>query len=187
MKHLALILLLSVPYLTMAQEKGTTIEKVDTLRLEEFKHEKVVRYRFANGDVCVKAEDYINGLKEWHKKYADWVEEANQGDANYEFYHTNFRVIDSVFTAVTTILQQADTVVVSQTVFDKVGLGSLVSFASFIDSGLCAVYDRNGVRQWTIIRQKESYYCGPLCGWGGRRYYFLDQKNWFVEETDWVS
>jgi len=187
MKQVLTLFIAFLFFASYGQEKKTSIEKIDTITLGDFEQKKVVRYSAGYVKICISAQDYIEGIEVFHNRYKKWSTETKKSERDYEFYITNFRVIDSVYKSVKLQIKTKDTVDVSQRIFDRIGLGSLVNFDYFIDKKECAIYDGNGIRQYRIIRKHESYYVGPLNAWGGRRYYFLTKNKYFYEATDWIS
>ncbi len=187
MKKIIILIVFLISFSANVQEIKTTIEEVDTINLGVFEQEKVVRYTIGYVKICIAAQDYLDGVEVFYNRYKKWSIETKKGDSNYEFYVTNFRVIDSVFQTVKEQIISKDTVDVYQQTFDNIGLGSLVDFDKYIEKGECAIYNKNGIRQFKIIRKFESYYVGPLNAWGGRRFYLLNDETYFFEAADWVS
>lgn len=191
MKQLVLVFIVII-FLFSCQHKGqhqekTSIRKVDTLTLGEFKQKKIVRYSIRNAKICIATEDYLNGIEVFHQRYKKWLSEAEKSHSSYDTYTKYFRFLDSVYQTVQLEMKTKDTIDISQKLFSKYGLGSLVQFENFIENNKCAIYDENGIRQYRIIRKHESYYGGSLDAWVGRRYYLLSNKTYFYEIIDLIS
>jgi hypothetical protein len=173
MKVLLTQIIIVISLFTNAQQIKTTIGRIDTLALGKLEAKKIVRYSINSVQICIAAQDYLNGVETMRDRW----KELDSGTEEY-------KVIDSIYNFVKEQIKIKDTIDVSQHVFDKVGLSSLVDFDQFIDKGECEIYDEKGIRQIVIIRKNESYYCGPLCAWDGRRYYLVNKENYFYEATD---
>lgn len=169
-----LIILFSL--FTNAQQKETTIARIDTLALGKIEEKKIVRYSIRNVQICIAAQTYLNSVESMRSRWKEYYSGTKQ-----------YKVIDSIYNYVKKQIKIKDTIDLSQQVFDKVGLLSPVSFDLLIDEGECEIYDEKGIRQLVIIRKNEYYHCGPLCAWGGRRYYLVNKENYFYEATDWIS
>jgi hypothetical protein len=169
-----LIILFSL--FTNAQQKETTIARIDTLALGKQEEKKIVRYSISNVQICIAAKACLNSVESLRGRWKEYYSRTEQ-----------YKVIDSIYNFVKKQIKIKDTIDLSQHVFDKVGLLSPIDFDLYIDKGECEIYDVKGIRQLVIIRKNEYYHCGPLCGWGGRRYYLVNKENYFYEATDWIS
>jgi hypothetical protein len=174
----AFLLQLNILFSLMAnaQQLETTISRIDTLTLGKFNEKKIVRYTISNVQICIEAHAFLKTVESMRDRWKEFYRGTEQ-----------FKVIDSIYNIVKEQIKIKEIIDVSQGVFDKVGLLSPVDFDQFIENGKCAIYNENNIRQFIIIRKEESYYCGPLCAWEGRRYYLLNVKNYFYEATDIVS
>ncbi|MEQ8924312.1 MAG: hypothetical protein RLO81_00790 [Fulvivirga sp.] len=181
------ILLVALCFVAHGQDLKNKIHEVDTLSLGVFEFKKVLRYSFENATICINAEAYINDIKQLHKRYKSKVLRAEKNDAMLPSYEKKLQFIDSLLSSLKTQIRKIDTINLSHQKFIKVELRSPTDFDEYIDRNDCAVYNKEGVRQFRIIRQKASYHCGPLCGWGGRLYFLLYQDDYFLKATDWVS
>ncbi len=170
-----------------SQEYETIINSIDTLKIEKFNHKKVVIYELENAKICISAKNYLTGISGIRKNFKKLVLESKTNELSYEFTNRNFKIIDSIYKFVQNGIKTKDTIIINYKVFKKNELNSLINFEYFIDKGNCVIYDEKGIRQYKIIRKKESYYIGPENAWGGRRYYLLNQKKFFFECTDLIS
>jgi len=58
--------------------------------------------------------------------------------------------------------------------------------AYYLGEGSCYVFDKgNNVPVAELIKETWGYYCGPLCGAGGRKFYI--QGKLFLDVLDWIS
>ena len=58
--------------------------------------------------------------------------------------------------------------------------------ADLLESGNCLIIDKKTMKPLTNIKvQNYSYFCGPLCGDGGRRFYVGNTMIFSV--MDWIS
>ncbi len=79
-----------------------------------------------------------------------------------------------------------DTIYISEQLFHWAGLRGF-DIVKQIESGQCAVVDGNNKRHFLIIRQKVSFYKGPLSAWGGRTYLLPGHETYFCVGMDWIS
>jgi hypothetical protein len=163
----------------------------DTLHLGQFTAKKIVAYKFPSVTIYVDYNDYLNSLKFFWKRYNDGMKGAKKEKAQGHYinpdYGPRWLLIDSIYQAIRRLSKTQDTIYISQNIFDKVGLRALMDFDVQIENGNCAIYDDKNIRQTIIIRQKGSWYRGPLAAWGGRRYFLQGAATYFYEATDWIS
>jgi len=58
--------------------------------------------------------------------------------------------------------------------------------ADLLDKGQCLIVNKKSMQPVKKVKiQTYSYYCGPLCGNGGRRYYINNML--FFKVMDWIS
>lgn len=172
---------------------GIKLDKftTDTLHLGQFCAKKVIAYKFQEVTFYVDYNDYIKSLKVFWKRYKEGMKYGKEAKEKGEYvnpeYEPRWLVIDSIYQTIKKQSKKQDTIYLTQKTFDKVGLRSLMDFDVQIEKGNCAIYNHNNILQTTIIRQKGSWYRGPLAAWGGRRYFLLGATNFFYEATDWIS
>jgi hypothetical protein len=174
-------------------EDGIKLDKftTDTLHLGQFSAKKIIAYKFQSATIHVDYNDYLKSLKVFWKRYKDSMkrmkkEKARGEDIDSE-YELRWLVIDSIYQTIRKLTKKQDTIYLTQKTFDKVGLRSLMDFDVQIENGYCAIYNNNSIKQTIIIRQKGSWYHGPLNAWGGRRYFLEGAISFFYEATDWIS
>lgn len=172
---------------------GIKLDKftTDTLHLGQFSAEKIIAYKFQSVTFYVDYNDYLKSLKVFWTRYKDGMKGTKKEKAKGEYinpeYELRWLVIDSIYQSIRKLSKKQDTIYLTQKTFDKVGLRSLMDFDLQIEKGHCAIYNENNIQQTIIIRQKGSWYRGPLAAWGGRRYFLSGATNFFYEATDWIS
>jgi hypothetical protein len=178
---------LKIPKLPLSDD-GSKLEQftVDTLRLGELNAKKVIAYTIRRVTIQVEYSEYLNSLEVFWKRYKDGMNEIKRAAARGEYidpkYEARWLLIDSVYRAIRKLSQEADTIHLSHTEFERLGLRPALDFDVQIEKGNCVIYNDEGIRQTVIIRQK-----GSLSYWGGRRYFLPGASTYFFEATDWVS
>jgi len=164
---------------------------IDTLHLGQFIAKKIIVYKFQSVTFFVDYYDYLKSLKVFWKRYKNGMKGTKKEKARGEYinpeYEPKWLVIDSIYKTTRKLSKKQDTIYLTQKTFDKVGLRGLMDFDVQIERGHCAIYDDKNIKQSTIIRQKGSWYRGPLAAWGGRRYFLQGATTYFYEATDWIS
>jgi hypothetical protein len=172
---------------------GIKLDKftTDTIHLGQFRAKKIIVYKFQSVTFHVDYKDYLKSLKVFWKRYKDGMKYLIDGRKKGEYvnpeYEPRWLVIDSIYQTIKKLSKKQDTIYLTQKTFDKGGLRSLMDFDVQIEKGHCAIYNANNIQQTIIIKQKGSWYRGPLAAWGGRRYFLLGETNFFYEATDWIS
>jgi hypothetical protein len=163
----------------------------DTIRLPEFKAKKIVAYKLQQVTIYVNYKDFYKEFLPLYNRYKDGVKgiekERRQGHYINPDYEPRFRILDTTIQQLKAQIKTADTVFLTQTTFDKYQLRELIDFDKHIENGTCAITDNKGKRHYLIIRQKGSWYRGPLAAWGGRRYFLPGRTSFFLSGTDWIS
>jgi hypothetical protein len=164
---------------------------VDTIQLPEFHVKKVVAYKLNQVTIYVSYKDFYKEYLPLYKRYKKGAKgiakERKQGHYINPDYEPRFKILDTTFKYLKTQIKKADTVYLTQSTFDKYQLRELISFDQHIEKRTCAITDNINKRQYIIIRQKGSWYRGPLAAWGGRRYFLPGQTSYFLSGTDWIS
>ena len=173
----------SIPF-----DKYTT----DTLRLSSFKAKKTVLYKMNTVTFAVDYKDFLVMYTELWKFYRDgqkFLEKAMKKEGKpAPAGSPRWIVLDSMYKVMTSGIKEKDTLFIDHAVFDKVGFGTWNDFfPQLMDKNKCAVFDDQNVQQFMIIRQKGSWYRGPLAAWGGRRYFLVGASTYFIAATDWIS
>ena len=164
---------------------------VDTIHLLKFHAKKVVAYKLKQVTVYVSYQNFYKEFLPLYKRYKEGVKgiekERKRGEYINPDYEPRFRILDSTYKFLKAQVKTADTVYLTQTTFDKYQLRELIDFDKHIEKGTCAITDNNKDPHYIIIRQKGSWYRGPLAAWSGRRYFLPGQTEFFLSGTDWIS
>jgi len=171
--------------------KKTDHFTIDTLHLGQFTAKKMVAYKYHSVTIFVDYKDYLASIKVFRKRYKKGMKDIKWAKAKGEYinpdYEPRWLVIDSVYNTIQEQSKVQDTIYLTQAIFDKVGLGPLMDFDIYIENGHCIIFDQKNIRQTIIIRQKCSWYRGPLEAWGGRKYFLPGSAQEFYVATDWIS
>ena len=170
-------------------------ERIDTINLNQFTQEKVVRYTIENVKICISVNDYIDDLKKYHKSYKKgikhnnkvdkWVKDPSIFKSEHDSYKKRFAIIDSVLKTVMSESKKIDTVDISHQTFENIGLSSLVRFDKYIENGQSAIYDQNGIRQYSIIKKYKISYNNHKAVGGTNNYCFIDKMKCFLRIVVW--
>ena len=148
-----------------------TIEKVvNLLQKRELDSNKTV-ILFENNEIIIKTS-----LSNFEKSLKDWL--TRNPHLSSDKALMEYVIADSL----------NKEVVNAQRIAERWRLEGRLEFrtAALIDSGLCGIVNKkNKIYYKNIVVQTYSYWCGPLCGGGGRKY-FLNKKLLF-EVSDWIS
>jgi hypothetical protein len=169
---------------------GYKFGEKDTILLTEFKAGKVIAYKVSYVTFYFNLQECEKDFSFFWRNYEDNIKQLKKDrkrgkpDDDPE-YNRRAMVMDSVHT----ILQNKsdrDTVFLTEIIFKQAGLRGF-DIEKYIDEGKCAVADSNNKMHYLIIRQKLSYYKGPLNAWGGKRYFLPGYDNYFYQAIDWIS
>ncbi len=172
---------------------GQTLDHytVDTIHLPKFHVKKVVAYKLKQVTIYVAYKDFYTEFLPLYKRYKNGVKniakERKQGLFINLDYEPRFKILHTTFKYLNYQIKKADTVYLTQSTYDKYQLRELISLDKHIENRTCAIKDNNNKQQYTIIRQKGSWYRGPLAAWGDRRYFLSGQTSYFLSGTDWIS
>jgi len=182
-----ILILLFISNPIFSQKEKIDVLKTETIYLKKFKGKNVVLYDLGNVKVCVKSKDYLKSLSEKHIHYKQQIEYYSQKNLNTDRLTNIFNIIDSVKTIVEVGIKSIDTIRVSHTMYKKLDFKSVVAFDAYIDKGNCAVFENKGKRRFSVIRQEiivSQLYLDS--GWGGRRYFFNKNDDYFLEAIDYM-
>ena len=188
-----LVILFWIFCTTLSKSQAIPLDSytVDTIHLGEFTAKKIVAYKYNDVTFYVKYEDYKKSFYVFWKRYSDGMKDARKEKLKGEYinpeYEPRWLLIDSVYQLLLKQARTQDTIFLYQKMFDKVGLGLFANFADLIEKKQCAITNEKNERQFIIIRQKGSWYKGPLAAWGGRRYFLPGATDFFIAATDWIS
>lgn len=164
---------------------------VDTIRLPDFQAKKIVAYKLSQVTIYVKYQDFYYEFLPLYKRYNSGMKsiakERRKGEYINPDYDQRFRILDSTYKLLKAQVKLADTVYLTQASYSKYELRELIDFDKHIENGTCAITDNNNNRHYLIVRQKGSWYRGPLAAWGGRRYFLPGYAEFFLSGTDWIS
>ena len=177
MKAIWLVILMFFSVTLYSQDSDVIIQSVDTIELRDFHEKKVVLYEFENAKICIKAQDYLDGIKVFHDRYRKWADESNKGTPGYKWTLKNYEVIKTVFESVQNGILFSDTVIVSFKEFEETQMSGLIDFDKFIDSSKCAIFDENGIRVFKLIKKKVLFNFGPDDIFGGGREILLNKSK----------
>jgi hypothetical protein len=167
------------------------ISAIDTLYLPEIKFVKTLAYSTGSTTILIDYNSFMVTFNSFWKMYKKGMRGLRRSEKKGEYVNPNyapiFYLLDSMHTVLTTQVKQQDTVYIDEYTFLRKGIGPGHDFSVDVDARKCVILNGNNVPQRRIIRKKESYQRGPLNGWGGRKYYFLNSKTVFLSATDWVS
>jgi hypothetical protein len=160
----------------------------DTLHLTPFTAKKIVAYTLNSITFYVDYNDYKKDLRVFWKRYNSGMKtKLAPNEKPNPDYNARWLTIDSIHTLLKTLVKKQDTIWLNQKTFDKVGLRQLCDFTKLIENNKCSIANNKGELQYIIIRKKGEWYRGPLNAWGGRRYFFPGDNNFFIDGTDWIS
>ena len=192
MRVLLLLLFMSFSLLMSGQSIPLDQYTIDTIYLKDFTVKKIVSYKFRDVTFFVSYEDYKKELTIYWKRYTESMKRTAKSKQRGEYinpdYEPRYKLIDSVYQILKKESKSKDTIFLTHQIFDRVGLGSMNNFfPDLIEKSRCTIINNNNEKQSIIIRQKGSWYRGPLAAWGGRRYFLPGSQQFFISATDWVS
>jgi hypothetical protein len=163
---------------------------VDTITLPELKFKKTIAYVTPTVTIMVDYDNYMATFKPFWKLHKKGMSSLRREERKGNYINPNsapiYYLLDSMHTLLTTQVKEKDTIYIEEFTFGRMGIGSGHNFSVDIDAGKCIIFDKSGVLHRKIIRKKYAYTKG-LYGRGGRRYYFINGKNPFIEGWDWAS
>jgi hypothetical protein len=155
---------------------------VDTIHLNSFEEKKVVAYEINSVTVCIKYDDYRQAL---YKTLQSFSKDIKSETSKYIINTHKF--LDSIYKKNEIDILEYDTIHISQKTFDKLVLRSVIDFDKQIENSTCAIFNEKNIRQYFVVRQTGSWYKEFDLGWGGRKYFLLNQKTPFYLVADWTT
>jgi hypothetical protein len=190
MRSLLFLVTVLISSITFAQVPFDSYTS-DTIRLPEFNTKKVVAYKLKQVTIYVNYQEFYKEFLPLYKRYKDGMKgtekEKRRGEYINPEYEPRFRILDTTYRLLKTQEKLKDTIYLTQETFDKYQLREIIDLDKHIENGTCAITDNNNNRHYIVIRQKGSWYRGPLNAWGGRRYFLPGQTQFFLSGTDWIS
>jgi len=149
----------------------TPVKNMDDIKaivLDDIK--TVILIENDNFIVKVSLSDFKNNIDNWLKEYPKLEKDKKLLDIILEQAKNNHVVNASK-------LIETDGFLVSRLEY---------RIASLLENGLCVILDKKSNEIVPEIKlQSYSYYCGPLCGHGGRR--FFVNEILILKVMDWIS
>jgi hypothetical protein len=163
----------------------------DTIYLKPFTASKIVSYEFDSVTFYVDYEDYKKEFYSLWKTYHNGMKDAEKAKRNGQYYNKDYEkrwpFIDSIYSILINQVLKNDTIFLTHKMFAKAHLSDLNDFfPNLIEKNRCSILSKDGMRQTILIRQNGSYIHGSS-SFGGRRYFLLGHKEYFIQATDWES
>ena len=172
-----------------AQNYVEEITKIDTLKLGTFNEKNVIGYQIENAIIYISAEKYLSELTDIHNNYKDLINDVDENDESYEDYKHTYTFIDSIKVAVENGIKKNDTIKLSKKLFEKETLTALADFRIYINNSDCAIFNLNGIRQYTIIRKTILETPEDLNDYASEwsAFYMLKDIIPFLRALNWIT
>jgi hypothetical protein len=187
------LLILLALLLTISSGKTQSIAldgyKIDSIHLLNFSSKKVIAYKLNYVTVYFSQNDCKKDCRELFKVYHCEKPKGKRVYTN-EYRSTDYGkrkiLLDSIYDLLHIRNLSSDTIFIDEKAFQAAGLRGF-DIGKYLDNSQCVVVNQSGIPQSILIRQRGSWYRGPLAAWGGRRYFLPGFDLFFYQETDWIS
>ncbi len=186
-----LTVLLCFFHLSKAQQSPFQVYTQDTIHLKKVSYRKTAAYNLDSVMIFMNYKDF---KKEYHNIWSIYNRgmkfgrkaKKKGGYVNPE-YEPRYKVIDSFYKLVRKQARGADTIYLSQAVFDPFQVCPVCHLIpKLLEKGDCAIKDELQVRHFLIIRQKGSGSTGPSTAASGRAYFLQGAKQPFFSVLDGI-
>ncbi len=158
----------------VAQNDNDILKSIDTIQLSKFSPKSVISFEFRNAKISISQTDFLLELNEHRKEFKDSLARHNIKYKNY-YFENAVTAIDSINNLVSNKSKSKEIIISSNRTCSQVGIDLFMRFDKYIDNKSCAIFDKIGKSQTSIIKKTI------VENWGDdtveATYYFIPNEN----------
>lgn len=166
---------------------------IDTINLKDFRSDKIVVYKYDSITFFLNYDEFKTAIIKFMTKYKN-DQPIKYPRFSYRRYkdakRKSLKVLNNIIIELNRQIKNSDTVyIIHKSLDDRTlwswGLNEII--IAQIEKTNCAIIDASNNKQYVIIKVKGTWNSSPITGSGGRRYYLLGNKDYFLDALDWIQ